>query len=199
MVAVLTGDVINSREGEVQNWLQKLKAVLNLYGDSPIKWEMYRGDSFQLLISPEDALKAAIHIKAVIKTAHNKDVRIGIGLGEESHSAEKIAESNGTAYVYSGDAFESLKKQTLAIKSDYPLIDESLNVMVKLALLTANNWSSTVAQVITSTIENPTKNQKEIAKLLNKSQSSVSEALKRGGYEEIMNLIQYYQKRISNL
>jgi hypothetical protein len=193
MVAVLTGDIINSREGRVTDWLPKLKAVLNRYGHSPQEWEIFRGDSFQLLTPPREALSAAIQIKAAIKQTPTHDVRIAIGLGEETHKAQKITESNGPAYVRSGDRYDSMKKQTLAIKSNQSQWDQSLNLMLSLALLTANNWSPTVAEVITTAIENPDKTQKELARLLSKSQSSVSEALKRGGYEEIMNLNRYYQ------
>tara|TARA_R110002050_G_scaffold24083_2_gene64235 strand:- start:25254 stop:25853 length:600 start_codon:yes stop_codon:yes gene_type:complete len=199
MVAVLTGDIINSRDVDALIWLQKLKDVLNIYGQTPKNWGIFRGDSFQLLVAPKDAITAAIHIKAVIKQNKNQDVRIAIGIGKETHSANKITESNGTAYINSGEKFESLKKQTLAIKSNNSNLDTTLNLMISLALLTANNWSSTVAEVITTAIENPNKHQKDIAKLLNKSQSSVSEALKRGGYEEIMSLNTYYQKQISNI
>lgn len=199
MVAVITGDIINSREGEVKNWLGNLKEVLNRYGQEPSQWEIFRGDSFQLSISPQNALLAAIHIKATIKQTKAQDVRIAIGLGQETHSAKKITESNGPAYVLSGECFESLKKQTLAISSANPELDKVLNLMLSLSLLTINNWSITVARTVKVALENPEKHQKEIAKLLNKSQSSVSEALKRGGFEEIMNLNSYYQTQIFNL
>ncbi len=199
MIAVLTGDVIDSRTGKVTDWLTPLKAVLNQYGQSPLQWEIYRGDSFQLVLKPKDALLAAIHLKAVIKQTNVQDVRLGIGLGEETHKAKKITESNGSAYVRSGECFESLKKQTIALKSGTPEKDEEINLMLSLALLTANNWSKTVAEVITCAIEHPHKNQKEIAQLLKKSQSSISEALSRGGYEEIMSLNRFYQMQHSNL
>jgi predicted XRE-type DNA-binding protein len=68
--------------------------------------------------------------------------------------------------------------------------------MLSLALLSANNWSSTVSEVIKKTIENANTKQKEIAQLLNKSQSGISEALKRGGFEEIMSLNNYYEKQL---
>jgi diadenosine tetraphosphate (Ap4A) HIT family hydrolase len=46
-------------------------------------------------------------------------------------------------------------------------------------------------------IENPEKNQSDLAKILNKSQSSISEALKRGGFEEVMNMNEFYKNKIS--
>lgn len=199
MVGVLTGDIINSRESDTPKWLQKLKAVLTTYGNTPTQWELFRGDSFQLVTMPQDALKAALHIKAVMKQNKKLDVRIAIGLGAETHRAQRITESNGPAYVNSGEAFEALGKQTLAINSNDDHNDQKLNLMLSLALLTANTWSSTVAEVITATIEHPKKTQKELATLLGKSQSSISEALKRGGYDEIMNLNNYYQNLIATL
>lgn len=199
MIAVITGDIINSRKGEVESWINLLKDTLNKYGSEPKDWEIYRGDSFQLSLNPEKALLAAIHIKSTIKQTKTYDVRIAIGIGEEKYSSRKITESNGTAYVYSGECFEALKKYSLAIKSGNKKVDDSLNTMFKLSLLTIDNWSSVVSKVIKVAIENPEKNQKNLAKLLNRSQSNISEAFKRGGYEEIINMNEFYIKNISQL
>lgn len=199
MIAVITGDIINSRKGEVENWINALKDTLNKYGSEPQNWEIYRGDSFQVSLAPEKALLAAIHIKSTIKQTKTYDVRMAIGIGEEKYSSHKITESNGTAYVNSGECFEELKKHSLAIKSGNIKLDESLNIMFKLSLLTTDNWSSVVSKVIKVAIENPEKNQKDLAKLLNRSQSNISEAFKRGGYEEIVNMNDFYVKNISQL
>ena len=199
MIAVITGDIINSRDVEVENWLNSLKKILNYYGKEPKYWEIFRGDSFQLSLAPEQALLAAIHIKATIKQLKSQDVRMAIGIGEEKYTSTKITESNGSAYIMSGDCFESLKKQTLAIKTTDNDLNESINIMLSLSLLTANNWSSTVANVIKTAIENSEKKQETIAKLLHKSQSSISEALKRGGFEEIMTMNNFYKAKITKL
>lgn len=197
MIAVITGDIINSRKGDVENWIHTLKATLNTYGSEPQNWEIYRGDSFQLSLAPEKALLAAIHIKSTIKQTKTYDVRMAIGIGEEKYSSNKITVSNGSAYINSGECFETLKKHSLAIKSGHVKLDESLNVMFKLSLLTTDNWSSVVSKVIKAAIEYPEKNQKDLAELLNRSQSNISEAFKRGGYEEIMNMNEFYVKNIS--
>lgn len=197
MIAIITGDIINSRKGKVESWIDSLKEVLNQYGSEPKNWEIYRGDSFQLSLDPEKAILAAIHIKSTIRQTKTHDVRIAIGLGDEKYSASKITEANGSAYVNSGECFENMKKQTLAIKTTNKKLDQSLNIMLSLSLLTANNWSSTVSKVIKTAIENPEKNQKSLAKILDKSQSSISEALKRGGFEEVMSMNEFYKKNIS--
>lgn len=199
MVAVITGDIINSRESDVEKWLAPLKNVLNYYGKTPKDWEIFRGDSFQLAIAPEKALLAAIHIKSVIKQIKSQDVRMAIGIGDVKYNSPKITESNGSAYVRSGACFESLKKQTLAIKTNDENLNQSVNIMLGLSLLTANNWSRVVAEVINTAIKHSEKKQEELAKILNKSQSSISEALKRGGFEEIMLMNNFYKAKISKL
>jgi hypothetical protein len=199
MIAIITGDVMNSRKGGAEIWLPLLKEVLNQYGQEPSDWEIFRGDSFQLSVAPENAILAAFHIKSAIKQTKIQDVRMGIGIGKIKYNSNKTTESNGSAYIRSGECFESLKKQTLAIKSHNSELDSTLNIMLSLALLSANNWSSTVSEVIKKIIENSNTKQKEIANLLNKSQSSISEALKRGGFEEIMSMNNYYKNQIFKL
>ena len=105
MIAVITGDIINSRVGAVPQWLHPLKETLNLYGTEPKDWELFRGDSFQLSLVPGKALLAAIHIKAAVKQTKLHDVRMAIGLGEEKYGPAKITEANGSAYIRSGELF----------------------------------------------------------------------------------------------
>lgn len=199
MVAVITGDIINSRKREAEGWMNNLKNVLDKYGQAPRDWEIFRGDSFQIILRPEIALLTAFHIKASIKKNNATDVRMGIGIGEVSRQTSKVTESNGSAFILSGECMESLKKQTLALRTNNHEIDSPVNIMLRLALLTANHWSSTVAQVIIARLEHPQKHQKEIARLLGKSQSSISEALTRGGFDEIKAMNNYYQDKITAL
>ena len=199
MLAVITGDIVNSRKGETTEWLPLLKEIINNYGVFKKNWEIFRGDSFQLSLSPEKALIAAIHIKAGMKFYKVLDARLAIGIGEEDHNTGKITEANGTAYVRSGEGFESLKKQNLAIRTSDPDTDELLNLLFSLALLTMDNWTPLVADLIKFSLENPDKNQRELAELLERSPSSINEALKRGGFDELMELNEFYKKQVANL
>ena len=195
MIAVITGDIINSTEKASVNWLEELKSVLNQYGSNPNKWEIYRGDSFQLKIPIEKAILVAFHIKATIKQIKNKDVRMGIGIGKEDYVSKKISESNGTAYQNSGLCFESLKKSNLAIRSNDADWDEPLSIMLELILFIADKWTESQAEVIKAIIENPKKNQNQLAKLLEKTQSTISASLDRSGFESLVRIIEYYKKQ----
>jgi hypothetical protein len=199
MKAVITGDVIHSRRVETTIWLPQLKEILNHFGKSPGEWELYRGDSFQLIIDPEIALEAAIQIKATMKRIRHLGVRIGIGIGELSYHSERVTESNGSAFVHSGNCFDNLKKQTLAIESPWQDFDKALNIMCALSTYIMDAWSSTIAELILCKLREPLLSQQELARRLNKkSQSTISEGLQRGGYEVIVQMIEYYKERIRN-
>ena len=199
MKAVLTGDIIKSRTRSSTQWQPVLKEVLNRYGKEPLHWELFRGDSFQLIVAAGDALQAAIHIKAAIKQLSGLDVRIGIGIGTQNKRSKKITEATGPAFIRSGECFDNLKKQTLAISSSNEQFDENMNMVISLATLIMDNWSTIVASVILKMIENPDKSQQEIARQMKKSQSTISEALKRGGFEEVKKMEVYYRTQIEAL
>ncbi|WP_434035810.1 SatD family protein [Formosa sp. 4Alg 33] len=197
MIGIITGDIINSRTQDVSDWLTELKAILNRYGQAPKQWEIYRGDSFQLEISPKDALKTAILIKAGIKQFKSIDVRLAIGIGEKTYNANSITESNGSAFIYSGECFEQLKKTNLAIKSDDLKFDTTINIMLELALLTMNTWTPTTASLLKLALTHPEYNQMQLAELTESTQGNVSQGLKRAGYDEILKMIQFFTKNVS--
>lgn len=199
MVAVLTGDIKNSTEHKTSEWLPLLKQALDRYGNEPSEWEIYRGDSFQLQTEPEQALEAAVYIKACLKQVRQMDVRIAIGLGEKTYDAEKITESNGEAFVYSGKGFENLKKQNLAIKTSNASFDGHINLLLELALLTMDNWTPAISKTVKSAIENPEMNQRELASLLGKSQGNISEELKKAGFDEVQKMIEFYKTQLVHL
>jgi hypothetical protein len=149
MKAVITGDIINSRHTSPKETLKALKSVFNNYGSSPKEWEIYRGDSFQLLINkPEESLDVAMLIKASLKTQKARDARMAIGIGDVSHHASAITESNGSAFIHSGLKFEQLRKEkvNLAIKSPWSEFDDEMNLFFQLALIAMDGWSEASAE-----------------------------------------------------
>ena len=110
MIAVITGDIIASRKLKDQTvWSKPLRDLFNQYGKSPGTWEIFRGDSFQIEVLPEDALRAALRIKSLIKTVSPDsdrklkspiDVRMAIGIGERGQGSGQISEDNGFAFIF---------------------------------------------------------------------------------------------------
>lgn len=199
MFAVLTGDIVNSRAHTGSPWLKGLKQALSQYGTSPQDWELYRGDSYQLIVPATKALEAALYIKSCIKQQAPYDVRQGIGIGDRDFHASRISESNGTAFVHSGEAFEGLGKNLLAIRTPDPELNLALEVMTDLAGLTIDGWTPTTSEVIQLKLERPDANQTQLARLLNKSQSSISDSLSRGGFSQVMKFNDFFKKALHTL
>lgn len=202
MVAVITGDLIRSRKVSPDLWLNKLKMQLKPLGKSPFFWEIYGGDTFQLRIDdPLQALITAIKIKAGIKTVKSVDVRMAIGIGEISFDAKKVTESNGTAFVNSGEKFELLKreKQNLAIKSQWAEFDIEMNLYLRLGLFIMDKWTVNGAEMVGLSIANPTTSQEKLGKKLGIKQNAVSNRLKRTGFDAIMELNSLYQSKLRKL
>ena len=194
MVAIITGDIVSSRTLKPAVWLKHLKEGLQMFGSSPINWELYRGDSFQFKTTTEDALLHAVLLKTWLKQLKEIDVRLSIGIGEQTFEGTKITEGNGTAFELSGEGFDALEKKNLTINTANKSLNDTFRVMTDLALLIMDKWTDKSAEIIFLKLKNPELNQTQIAEKLDKKQSTISEALKRGGFDEIDQFINYYNQ-----
>jgi hypothetical protein len=203
MTSVLTGDIIKSRGTQSQDvWLVPLKNALNKLAIHPNLFEIYRGDSFQIEIEDySKSFQSAVYLKACIKSIKGFDVRLSIGIGEKTYQGKTVSESNGEAFIYSGESFETLKKekQNLKIKTANQQLDKELNLYFKLALIAMDNWTTNSSEIVKLTFENPNKIQVELAKLIGISQDAVSKRQKRAYLEEILELDQLYRQKIKAL
>ncbi|GAB5472742.1 MAG: hypothetical protein Mars2KO_08410 [Maribacter sp.] len=201
MIAILTGDIINSEGHKASEWIDVLKKKLSEWGQHPSDWEIYRGDEFQVRIAPEEALRAGIQLKALIKSMKNLDVRMAIGLGSEDFKGIRVSESNGTAYQRSGRTFENLKadKRSLAITSGNDKKDRMLNLMLKLALDFMDEWTSVSAELVAIALENPDLSQQEIAQQLHIQQSAVSQRQKRARLDLVFDVLHFYSETVKSM
>ena len=201
MICIITGDIINSRKLSSTVWMAGLKRVLDTHGTSPKQWEIFRGDEFQLEISePEAALYIALQIKAYLKTV-KLDARMSIGFGDKTYDADKISESNGTAFVRSGALFGQLKKQknTLAINTGNDDFDKEMNLMLRLAQTFMNQWLVQSAEFTLMAIENPELSQEEMGAKLKINQAAVSRRRKRAQFDLILEMDNHYRQKIKTL
>lgn len=212
MIAVIKGDIIASRKlTDQEKWLSPLKNLLATWGKTPEQWELVWGDFFQIEVDhPEEALQKALTIKSLIKKTEPLDewkknsiidVRLSIGVGEKSYSGIKISESNGSAFIYAGERFDSLKKEksTMGIKSPWTDFDEEINLYLKLAGIFMDKWTISSAELIHAVLQNSTHTQEEIGKLLGIKQSGVSGRWNRANVEEVLEVEKIYRKKIKAL
>jgi hypothetical protein len=200
MIAIITGDIINSENHPSSQWIDLLKNYFNQFGASPMNWEIYRGDEFQLKVTEKNALFTAIRIKAMLKTIKGLDVRMGIGVGLETYVGTGVTESNGPAYQRSGRNFETLKesKINLSIATGDTKNDRTLNLMLRLALDFMDDWSVVSAEIVTMSLDYPHYSQKEIAQQLGIKQSAVSQRLKRARLDLVLDVLSYYKELITS-
>lgn len=201
MIAVITGDIINSQQAEAELWMQKLKTLFRSWEQTPSEWEIYRGDEFQYKCAIDEVFTKIILIKSLVKTFENLDVRLAVGIGTEIFSSEKITESNGSAYVNSGRLLNEIKLngRTLAIKTPNENINTDLNILFQWTSLDFDSWTAVSAEIIHIFAQDSTLSQEQVANQLNISQSSVSQRLKRVNYDLITMTDRYFRKKISQL
>lgn len=203
MISVITGDIIrSSKQVDPNVWLSSLKDALGMLEPKANKWEIYRGDSFQIEISnPKNSFINAVYLKACVKMTKGLDVRLAIGIGEKTYLGNNVSESNGEAFVFSGETLETLKKekQNLRIKTTNTEIDEALNLYFKLALTFMDTWTVNSAEIIKLSIEHPDALQHELATIIGTKQDAISKRQKRAGLEHILELDKMYRHKISQL
>ena len=184
MNAVITGDIISSTSIPFEERKKLLeifdKIVNDLQSLCELKCEIFRGDSFQILVEKAElALEVAVLIRAGLKmnTPENSkiiwDARVAIGVGEIEFIDDKVITSDGEAFKYSGRAFDELIKTNLTIKTRWNNINEELKLSTLFADDIISNWTEIQAFVVYKSLLLK-KSKKEIADEKNKSEQNIS-------------------------
>lgn len=212
MVGVITGDIVASRRlTNQEEWLAPLKELLNSWGERNKSWELSRGDYFQVeVVNPREVLLKALQIKTLVKKVRPQnekkqtsliDVRMSLGIGEKTFVGEVISESNGSAYIFSGERFDLLKKENvkLGIKTPWETFDEEMNLYFKLLGLFMDSWTISSAELIQLVLQYPNSTQEEIGKQLGIKQNSVSGRWNRAHVDELLAVERLFRKKIKVL
>ncbi|QNK78730.1 transcriptional regulator [Winogradskyella sp. PAMC22761] len=203
MTSIITGDIIKSRQATNEElWLTPLKSALAQITTDTNFYDIYRGDSFQLECTTiEDSFRNAVYIKACLKSVKNLDIRMSIGIGTKDYQGDSVSESNGEAFIYSGETFETLKKdkQNLKIKTKDNILNKEINLYFRLSLIAMDNWTVNSAEIVKLSLEHPNMIQTELAKIIGINQDAVSKRQKRAYLDEILDLDRLYRQKISQL
>ncbi|MCF8225808.1 MAG: hypothetical protein K9J30_08005 [Bacteroidales bacterium] len=220
MKAVITGDIVNSTHiSDHGKMIRSVKLIMERmveYGFVPDKkWEIFRGDSFQLVTEPLQALKAALTVRSGFRGGVYRfvsplvvedmledciDVRLSIGIGGIGELSDPISESYGEAFTLSGKMLETITEEGLRLNIATP--DEQLNthfeMVCRLLNVIINDWSENSSQAIYRNLL-VGETQRETADFLGIAQSSVQNRLKIGHIDEIHYLLSYFENKISQI
>mgnify|MGYP001828089403 FL=1 len=204
--AVLTGDIVKSRDiAPRAQLLATLKEALATAGEiHQGEYNIYRGDSFQMVIpTAAMAAQAAVIIRAKLKSrspdkSNLWDARISIGIGDITYRGDNIIESDGPAFLLSGEGMTELseKRKRLIIKAPWDQADRSLSLVTRFADDIINNWSRYSAETaFYSLVYN--ESQSVLAKRLGKTQSTINERISTAKLDLIRAYIQHVNDYIS--
>lgn len=192
--AIITGDIVDSRSKDIKEWMPVLESAL---ADCSNKFDIFRGDSFQLMVGLEQSIHALFYIKSRIRSLGHLDARMSLGIGEVDYMDDHIKNSSGEAFVRSGEAFEMLNKDLIQVRSPWEDWDESSNILLSLCAEIANKWTVNMAETVAESLRHPEANQQELAKTLQrKHQSQVSTELTKASWSKINKAITFCTEQL---
>lgn len=206
LYAVITGDIKKSTRlpaADLVRLPSVLKEIFNAFGKTPepkgrlLKYSIFRGDSFQLVIEPESVLEAMLFVRAGLRAAYPGsvakavDCRLAAAIGSIENLTDNITESTGEAFTLSGRLMEDIKKSFLmAIITPDPSATSELNTELALCDKLMSRWTYSQALLLPKLLNGEM--QTSIADESGISQAAVAKKIQAMGWQAIEMLLQRY-------
>ena len=204
---VITGDLVNSTNIAAK-WRQTVEDALHVCAEdsvslTPIKLEMYRGDSFQVVVDkPEYALAIAIALRAKLKaeTPNSQklwDARLAIGVGEIYFESDNIVTSDGEAFRLSGHSFDHIGKKRLSISTPWSEFNTDIELVTRFADDLITSWTAKQARVVYQSMLFPKpKLQKDLAEDLDMTRQNFNYHWSSAKGQLILDYVEYFKSLI---
>ncbi len=214
LYAIATGDVISSsrlsagrRRALHETMTATSRALRQAFrGAIPIEVDIFRGDSWQMLVSsPALALRAALFYRAGVRSrmgSHRVDMRIAIAIGTlDFIPGKRLSEGDGEAFQLSGKALDSMgKNASMAFRFQDRPEEKVLDVVVKLVDALAARWSDKQALAVTGALQGW--KQDKIAKTCWSepiSQQAVAQHLSRAAWSSVETGLVYFEETVGRI
>ena len=211
IAAVLTGDVVSSARLRLEQPLPDILGaafarVAAKQGSVLRPFEIFRGDSFQGVMAPREALFGAIVIRASLRATrcnHNQtpDARIAIGIGTIDAPHERIPESDGEAFRLSGRALDGLANAKgggrLGISTCWPSVQEEIETIGEMLDSIILRWRRPSAEVMSLILTDESITQTIIASQLKISQPAVSVRMTTAQAHLVQKLITRFETLVA--
>ena len=202
MIAVLTGDLVNSTKmsddtySKIITHLQQL--LLDVNKKHGASGELYRGDEFQIHYPvPAHALKSALLIKLSLHLSalSAKPIQCTLSLAYGSYNIydNSPSTSSGAAYIASGRGLEKTQRGELSLHLQANNDHCEMKLLLQFLNHLLNRLTKTQAELLYQYIENDFVDHKEMAKITGTTRQNISNRLSNIGaflvrdYMEIIN------------
>jgi DNA-binding CsgD family transcriptional regulator len=203
--AVLTGDIVNFTQlpdKERLKLISETESLLKSWVNQPNEAEVFRGDSFQLIIGDiTTAIKKGIQLICWFKKHSDEknkiylSSRISVGIGAIAYKGKSVLDSDGEAFHLSGRNFDKMTdNEVLSIKTANDSINEQIAIILTFANIVIDQLTAAQAEVIYMAIDNYT--QTRMAEELGIKQGAVNSRLKLANWKTIHDGINYITELI---
>lgn len=205
MRAVITGDIVNSTRLDASAYELAITRLTEIFGllesRYHAKWEIFRGDSFQLnLPEPSFAMHSALLIKTyLLFTSENENflsVTLSVGLGEVIVDSQQLTTSHGSAYTLSGRGLDKTSRGGISLHSDLDDLNNMLTLPTHFLAHLLSSFSRKQAEALYSYILMNYPEHQKIADKMHTSRQNVSKLLSRGGAELVREYLLFYQTQV---
>ncbi|RIJ23548.1 hypothetical protein D1224_04600 [Henriciella barbarensis] len=210
MIAVLTGDLINSTSHNREDvdyqfkLIQRAFVQVGEWGDqSASDVERFRGDGWQVALSrPKHCLRAALLVRATLRSVNTKfDSRVSVGIGHSEYlNFNDLAASTGSAFIVSGRKLEKMRKsKTQFAFGHFGREGADANLAAAIFYLCdslCDRWTSKQSEIMVHFLNLDNKNQSKIGDILEISQQVVSKQIAASGGFAISEAIDSFEEWI---
>ncbi|WP_163559942.1 adenylate/guanylate cyclase domain-containing protein [Halomonas sp. NO4] len=206
-IAVLTGDVIDSRQVRDRTRLYRLldDTLAALAARHGGRAERFRGDAFQLALpDPRPAMAVAIALRAALiehsEAEQRWDARLAVAVGASHwHGERRLTNADDAPFVHSGQGLDTLAEGPARLS--LALLDESddgcLALLVRYLDDLVASWSPYSAEVVRLSLEEA-RSQQALAEQLGIRQPSVHKRLRVARWPLLADTLAYLGERLAN-
>lgn len=205
MIAVLTGDIVNSTKMSNETYsdvIKSLKAFLNEVNEKyDAIGEIYRGDEFQIQYpDPVYALKSTLLIKLALHLSRfsPKPIQCTLSLAYGSHNIydEKPNTSSGPVFIESGRGLEKTQRGELSIRFSHESDECEINLLTQFLNHLLNRLTRTQAELLYQYIESSFAEHKKIADITGTTRQNISNRLGNIGAFLVRDYMEVINKKI---
>ena len=205
MIAVLTGDIVNSTKMSNEIYSDVIKCMNALLNEANEKYgavgEIYRGDEFQIQYpDPVYALKSTLLIKLALHLSSfsPKPIQCTLSLAYGTHNIydEKPNTSSGPVFIASGRGLEKTQRGDLSVHFDHKNDQYELNLLSQFLNHLLNRLTKTQAELLYQYIESNFAEHKKLADITGTTRQNISNRLSNIGAFLVRDYMEVINKKI---